>query len=189
MARINLLPWRAEQKKQRQQAFIIQIVMGLVVAGLTMLAMHMHMQGLIEHQQQRNTMLSKEIAQLDSKIKEINTIEDRKNQLLTKINVIQQLQESRPEVVHLFDEIASLTPEGVFLAKFQQKGKSLVFDGKTESNARVSAFMRAVEASEWLHSPSLNIIQSKDKTQVNHLSDFTLQAKLGRQKKANAEKP
>ncbi len=179
MAKINLLPWRAELKKQRQKEFLTQLVLAMLLAGVVIFAVHLHYDGAIEYQRARNENVKREIAEVDKKIKEINAIEDKKHRLLTKIDVIQKLQESRPEAVHLFDEIPKLTPEGVFLSSFKQSGRNLTFEGKTESNARVSAFMRAVESSDWLSAPSLNIIQSKDKTAVDELSDFTLQAKLG----------
>ncbi len=90
------------------------------------------------------------------------------------------LAESRPEIVHLFDEIPRTTPDGVYLTKFTQIGSDLLFEGKTQSNARVSAFMRGVEASEWLKLPRLDVIKSPGKTDVEQNSDFTLRAKLGK---------
>ncbi len=109
--------------------------------------------------------------------------------MLAKIDLIQKLQESRPEIVHLFDEIPKTTPDGVYLTKFTQTGSELIFEGKSQSNARISAFMRAIEASPWLQTPTLNVIQSPDKqspdkTDTEQLSDFTLHAKQGKQ---NAE--
>jgi type IV pilus assembly protein PilN len=130
--------------------------------------------------EKRNKRLQDEIALLDKKIAEIKTIEEKKNKLLAKINVIQKLQESRPEIVHLFDEIPKTAPEGIFLTKFVQQGINLTFEGKTESNARVSAFMRAIDASSWLKSPKINVIQSQEKTNSEQLSDFTLVAQQGK---------
>lgn len=180
MARINLLPWRAELKKQQQQQFLAAGGLSIVLMLVLMFAVHMHIEGLKEYQESRNQLLRNEIAQVDKKIAEIKTIEEKKNQLLTKIDVIQKLQESRPLIVRLFDEIARRTPDGVFLTSFVQSEATLTFNGKTESNARVSAFMRAIEASEWLNTPRLNIIQSQQKTKVDQLSDFILVAKLGK---------
>ncbi|MGZ8935510.1 MAG: PilN domain-containing protein, partial [Methylobacter sp.] len=98
-----------------------------------------------------------------------------------KIELIQKLQESRPEIVHLFDEVPKTTPDGVFLTKVTQTGKELVFIGKSQSNARVSAFMRAIEASPWLQKPTLDVIQTPDQANADRLSDFTLHAKQGKQ--------
>ena len=91
----------------------------------------------------------------------LRDIEEKKSKLLAKIDLIQKLQESRPEIVHLFDEIPKATPDGVFLTKFTQTGSELIFEGKSQSNARISAFMRAIEASPWLQTPTLTVIQSR----------------------------
>jgi type IV pilus assembly protein PilN len=132
------------------------------------------------YQEQRNKILQDEISLLDKKIVEIRAIEDKKRKLLAKIDLIQKLQGSRPEIVHLFDEIPKATPDGVFLTKITQTGSQITFEGKSQSNARVSAFMRAIESSKWLDGPILNIIKSPDKTDPDELSDFTLLAKQGK---------
>jgi len=134
-------------------------------------------------------MLQNEIALLEKKIVDIKDIEEKKRKLLAKIDLIQELQESRPEIVHLFDEIPKATPDGVFLTKFTQTGSELIFEGKSQSNARISALMRAIDGSPWLQTPTLNVIQSPnkqspDKTDTEQLSDFTLHASQGKQ---NAE--
>ncbi len=116
---------------------------------------HLYINGLKEYQEQRNQILQNEIALLDKKIIDIRSIEEKKSKLLAKIDLIQKLQESRPEIVHLFDEIPKTTPDGVFLTKFTQTGADLIFEGKSQSNARISAFMRAIEASPWLQTPTL----------------------------------
>ena len=125
-----------------------------------------------------------EIAFFDKKITAIKSIEEKKSKLLAKINLIQQLQESRPQIVHLFDEIPKATPDGAFLTKLTQKGDDIIFEGKSQSNSRVSAFMRAIEASHWLYKPTLNVIKVPDKDNPEELSDFTLSAKQGQRKPA-----
>ena len=179
MARINLLPWRNELKKQQQRDFLSAGGLAILLTLVILFAVHMHIEGLKEHQETRNQLLKNEIAIVDKKITEIKAIEEKKNKLLTKIDVIQQLQESRPLIVHLFDELTKTAPDGVFLTRFVQAETNLTFTGKAESNARVSAFMRAIDASPWLYNPGLNIIQSKDKSTVEQLSDFIMLAKLG----------
>lgn len=185
MAKINLLPWREELRKQKQKnllnAIALSVLAGIVILGLV----HTYIEGLKTYQEQRNQMLQNEIALLDKKIVEIKDIEEKKSKLLAKIDLIQNLQESRPEIVHLFEEIPKITPDGVFLTKFTQTGSELVFEGKSQSNARISAFMRAIEASPWLQTPTLNVIkspdkQSPDKTDTDQLSDFTLHARQGK---------
>ncbi|MBF6647159.1 PilN domain-containing protein [Methylobacter sp. BlB1] len=182
MTKINLLPWREELRKQKKQDFINVIVLSVLLTIAVLGLVHFYIEGLKEYQERRNKMLQDEIALLDKKIQEIKDIEEKKSKLLAKIDVIQRLQESRPEIVHLFDEIARTTPEGVFLTKFTQTASDLTFDGKSQSNARVSAFMRAIDISPWLQMPKLDVIQSKDKTNSEQLSDFTMHAKQGKQK-------
>lgn len=185
MVRINLLPWRDELRKKKQQDFVSGIGAGVLVTCFFLIIVYMHIEGLKEYQGRRNKMIQDEIAVLDKKIQEIKDIEEKKNKLLTKIEVIQKLQESRPEVVHLFDELAKTTPEGVYLTKFTQNGMTLTLEGKAESNARVSAFMRAIDNSPWLNSPVLGVIKGQGKNN-QEMNDFTLTAKQG---KKTADKP
>jgi type IV pilus assembly protein PilN len=180
MAKINLLPWREEQRKQKKQSFLTALGLSAIATLGILGLIHANINGQKEYQEHRNKMLQDEIALLDIKIVEIKSIEDKKRKLLAKIDLIQKLQESRPEIVHLFDEIPKSTPDGVFLTKITQTGADLVFDGKSQSNARVSAFMRAIETSPWLELPTLNVIQSPEKTDPDELSDFTLHAKQGK---------
>lgn len=180
MAKINLLPWREEQRKQKKQSFLTTLGLSAIATLGILGLVHANINGQKEYQEHRNKMLQDEIALLDLKIVEIKSIEDKKRKLLAKIDLIQKLQESRPEIVHLFDEIPKSTPDGVFLTKITQTGADLVFDGKSQSNARVSAFMRAIETSPWLELPTLNVIQSPEKTDPDELSDFTLHAKQGK---------
>ena len=189
MAKINLLPWREELRKQKQKDFVNKMVLSVLVGLIILGLVHTYIEGLKAYQEQRNQMLQNEIVLLNKKIVDINDIEEKKRKLLAKIDLIQKLQESRPEIVHLFDEIPKTTPDGVFLTKFTQTGSELIFEGKSQSNARISAFMRAIESSPWLQTPTLNVIQSPDKqspakTDTEQLSDFTLHAKQGKQ---NAE--
>jgi type IV pilus assembly protein PilN len=182
MAKINLLPWREALLKKKQRDFFSAIALSILVGFIILGLLHAYIEGLKAYQEQRNQMLLNEIAVLDKKIVDIKSIEEKKKKLLAKIELIQKLQESRPEIVHLFDEIPKTTPDGVFLTKFTQTGSELIFEGKSQSNARVSAFMRAIEASPWLQMPGLTVIrspdkQSPDKTDTEQLSDFTLHAK------------
>ncbi len=189
MPRINLLPWREELRKQRQQAFFVSIgVAVLVILGILFLV-HLQINAMIDYQQSRNELLQDQIAVLDKRIVEIKDIEKKKAQLLAKIELIQRLQESRPQIVHLFDEMARTTPEGVFLTGFKQTGNRLVIEGKAKSNARVSAYMRAIEASPWLKNPKLNIIRSdQPQDKLDKLSDFIMYAEQGKKEKPDQKK-
>jgi type IV pilus assembly protein PilN len=181
MAKINLLPWREELRKQKKQDFLNAIGLAILMTIAILGMVYMHIAGLEEYQEQRNKLLQDEIALVDKKIVEIKSIEEKKSKLLAKIELIQKLQESRPEIVHLFDEVPKITPDGVFLTKVTQTGTELVFTGKSQSNARVSAFMRAIEASPWLQKPTLDVIQAPTQANADQLSDFILHAKQGKQ--------
>ena len=190
MTKINLLPWREDRRKQKQKDFINAIELSALIGVLVVGLIHTSIQGLKAYQGQRNQLLQNEIILLDKKIIEIKDIETKKKQLQEKINLIQQLQESRPEAVHLFDEIPKITPDGIFITKFTQTGAELIFEGKSESNARISNFMRAIEASLWLQKPTLSVIKLPDKASINKtdtdpLSDFNLHALQGKQKNVN----
>ena len=191
MAKINLLPWREELFKRKQKDFLNAIVLSVLVGIIIIGLLHAYIAGLEAYQEQRNQILLNEIAELNKKIIAINSIEEKKKKLLAKIDLIQKLQESRPQIVHLFDEIPKVTPDGVFLTKFTQTGTELIFEGKSQSNARVSAFMRAIDASPWLQTPKLTVIQSNlqpsNKTATEQLSDFTLRAEQEKQNVNNGD--
>jgi type IV pilus assembly protein PilN len=188
MAKINLLPWREELRQQKKKDFLSLMGLAALLTVIAIGLVHLFIVGMKDHQTERNKLLEGEIAILNTKIIEVKNIGERKSKLLAKIDLVQKLQESRPEIVHLFDEIPRTTPDGVFLTKFTQLGPELTFDGKTQSNARVSAFMRSVDASSWLNAPKLGVIISPDKTNVEQNSDFTLRATLGKKKTEAEEK-
>ncbi len=123
MARINLLPWREELRKQKQQEFGITAISSVVIAGLIVLLAHFHVDSLIDDQNQRNVYLESEISILNKRIGRIRELEAMKDNLLARMNVIQELQGSRPESVHLMDELVRTLPEGVHLNTFQQKSQ------------------------------------------------------------------
>lgn len=188
MAKINLLPWREDLRKQMQQDFIVAIGAGVLVSCCLFFLGYLHIEGMKEYQQRRNQMLEDEIRVVDKKIKEIKDIEAKKRQLLTKIDVIQKLQESRPQIVHLFEELAKSTPEGIFLSNFKQKGSALSFSGKAQSNARVSAYMRGVDASPWLKSPVLKVITGNAKNaKADGQNTFSMVAQQGVSKPKDQE--
>ncbi len=179
MAKINLLPWRDELRQQKKNNFFKIILLGILITGLCMGLVHLFIDSKVQQQEARNKRLQNEIALLNQKIVAIKSIEEKRAKLLAKIDVISNLQKSRPEIVHLFDEIPRLVPEGVHLTKFTQLGKELTFEGKSESNARVSAFMNAIEASAWLHQPKLDFIKAPERDKASITSDFLLRARLG----------
>jgi type IV pilus assembly protein PilN len=173
MARINLLPWREAERKRRQRDFAATMGAALAAAALVALGVHLQMEAMIAGQQARNQYLQSQITALDVQIKKIQDLEATKANLIARMNVIQSLQKSRPEVVHLFDELVVTVPEGIYLTKVEQTGKSVIVEGQAQSNARVSSFMRNIEASEWVGDPTLQLIENKDQTGTG-LSRFRL---------------
>ncbi len=188
MARINLLPWREAARQRRRVEFAIAGGIALGVALIAAVMVHLYFEGSIGYQESRNQLLKNEIAQLKRKIKEIDKLEKTKADLLARMNVIQNLQESRPEIVHLFEELVVTIPEGVYLNKLSQRGRSIVVEGRAQSNARVSALMRNIEASRWIGSPNLLLIENKDKTGTG-LSHFRLSFRQIRPKTPAEEQP
>lgn len=160
MHRINLLPWRAELRKERQKNFAISAVVAIVIGGLIMWSVNTYLQGRIDHQNSRNQRLQQEIATLDEQIKEIRNLRLRKDRLLLRMAAIDELQRARPEVAFLFDEIVKVMPEGVYLTEFTQSGRSLLFKGVAESSTRVSALMRNIANSPSMADPRLQVVQS-----------------------------
>ena len=146
---------------------------GLAVTLIVAFALRLQISGLISSQEERNRFLQNEISQLDKKIAEIRSLEKTKANLLSRMNVIQQLQESRPEIVHLFDELVASIPEGVYVTRVSQSGNRVEVEGRAQSNARVSAFMRSIQASPWIGDPQLLVIENKDQTGTG-LSHFRL---------------
>lgn len=186
MARINLLPWREELRKQQKKNFLAALGLAVGFTVVILFLVRSHLNGKIEYQNQRNQYLNEQIAIVDKKIKEIKDLEAQKNKLIAKMEVIQQLQVSRPEIVHLFDQIAKTLPEGIYITQFVQSGTHLTLDGIAQSNARVSAYMRNLEASPWMKAPRLNIIESKNATKERR-SYFTLQAQQASPKSNDQE--
>jgi len=173
MTRINLLPWRERQRKESQRQFVSIAASAVVMMGAIILYVHMHMSSLIDAQDIRNEFLNKEIVLVEEKIKKIKSLEDEKQNLLTRMGVIQQLQTRRPEIVHLFDEFVRNVPEGVYLTSIAQTGVKVEIKGVAQSNATVSTFMRNLDESEWLADPKLEVIEASFKDRIR-TSTFTL---------------
>ena len=176
MTRINLLPWREERRQDQKKQFgilaVMMILLGAAVVGL----IHIQMVSKIDYQLSRNKFMTSEIAKVDDQIKEIRELKKVRRSLLERMEVIQALQTSRPEIVHLFTEIVSTVPNGVYLRNLTQKDDNLEMTGEAESHARVSTYMRNLSDSEWLKDPSLTVIEVQDK-KVNRISTFTLRVK------------
>ena len=182
MARINLLPWR-EKERQRQKRLVTAAALSAVVMTFAgALVSYFLIEDWIVAQDGRNALLTSEIASMDRKIKEIKEIEKKKLELLARMEIIQELQRLRPEIVHLFDEIVAVVPNGVFLTGLKQTGMTVVLEGRAQSYGRISDLMRNINASIWIANPNLKIIKEQDKTDTG-LSHFELQLQQQRPEK------
>jgi len=173
---INLLPWREELRQEQKKQFATMAVMTCVLAVAIVGLIHVQMQSKIDYQLSRNSFITNEIKKLDEEIKEIRELKKVRRSLIERMEVIQDLQVSRPSIVHLFSEIVSSVPNGVYLESLTQTGNNLLINGEAESNARVSTYMRNLSASDWLKDPNLTVIEIEDIT-VNRISTFTLTVK------------
>jgi len=160
MPSINLLPWRQALRQRRRKEFLVglgvAVMLAIVVTGLA----HFTVSSMIDAQKRRNELLTAEIAELDKAIEQILALEEQKARMIARMEVIDTLQSSRPEVVKLFDQMVSTLPEGVYLTSVRQSGRKLEFNGVAQSSTRVSAFMRNIDASEALSAPELKVIQT-----------------------------
>lgn len=191
MARINLLPWRTERRKQREREFYMMLAASAVAAFLAVAAAYGWMDARIDTQNQRNAYLTNEIKALDKQIEEINELDKTKSQLLTRKQIIEQLQSNRSQMVHLFDEMVKTIPDGVRLTTMKQAGDVLTLEGVAESNARVASYMRNIDNSPWMGRTDLRKIENKAGTKdVDKKTPyvFSLDVKLRKPEDAQSEK-
>jgi type IV pilus assembly protein PilN len=159
MAHINLLPWREERRQERQKQFFISLGIGFVFSCAILYSAIAYSDKLISIQNDRNSFLNNEIRLLDIKIKEISKLEQEKEKLLARMQVIQDLQESRPKVVKVFDSIVKTVPDGIHLDLVERLGDTLKISGKAQSNARVSVYMRNLDEDTEFNESRLEVIQ------------------------------
>ena len=187
MARINLLPWRAERRAQRQREFYVMLGAAAIAGLLLSFLLWFHYDRQVSGQTERNDFLKDEIAKVQAQNKEIEKLDEQKRRLLARKDVIEKLQANRSQMVHLFDSLVRTIPDGVMLANIKQEGEVLTLQGRAQSNARVSAYMRNLETSGWMTKPELSIIEAKPE-EVKTLTNtgagsalpyvFTLQVRL-----------
>ena len=175
MTKINLLDWRNARRQQRKQQFMLLLGLTFLASAAVVLITYLGMDAAISHQQERNKILQTEIAALDKQIKEIQELQRVKANLLARMRVIEQLQQSRSATVHFFDEIINTLPDGVYLTGIKQSGADVTLDGIAESNGRISAYMKNLDASPWFKDPKLVVIRTSDK---NHLRNSEFQLKV-----------
>lgn len=180
MIRINLLPHRAEKRKAQQVQFIafsvISVILGAVIVGFV----HVAIIAQVDYQERRNAYLTKEIAVLDKQIDEIKKLREQTKSLLARKTVVENLQSTRSDVVHLLDQMLRILPDGVYLKSLKQTGKKIDLIGYAQSNARVSTLMRSIEDSPWLGKPTLIEIHATG-VGGTRLSEFSLNFVLSKQ--------
>lgn len=162
MARINLLPWRAERRKQRQKEFMTTLAFSALAAALLGFLIVNYYSRQIGGQQERNQFLQQKIEDVQKQLTEIKSLEEKKAQLLKRKEIIEKLQSDRSQMVHLFDSLVRTIPDGVVLTSIKQEGEKLTLEGRSQSNARVSAYLRNLESSGWMTKPELSIIEAKE---------------------------
>lgn len=172
MPRINLLPWRAEERKKRKLEFLVALGGATLAAGVLAFATYLVLGSAIDAQESRNERLKAEITELDKQIQEINDLEQQKQKFIARMEIIEKLQRSRPEVVRLFDELVRTLPDGTYLTAVTQKERRLKLEGVAQSSTRVSAFMRNIDGSQWLRNPELEVVETKKDQALG--SSFTL---------------
>lgn len=176
MPSINLLPWRQALRQRRKKEFAIGIAAAVALAALVTLLAHLTVSSMIDTQHRRNDLLKAEISELDKAIEQIVALEEQKAAMIARMEVIERLQSSRPEVVKLFDQVVATLPEGVYLTSMKQSGRKIEFNGVAQSSTRVSAFMRNIDASETISAPELKVIQTGKDSGPG--SQFTLFAQM-----------
>ncbi len=174
MPRINLIPWREAERKRKRHEFGVGALGAVVAAGAIAFLVNLQMSAAVDNQNERNQYLNDEIAQLDKQITEILALEQQKQRLRARIQVIEQLERSRPEIVHVFDQLVRTIPDGVSLTSLKQTDRKLQFKGLAQSSTRVASYMRNIDASEWLTDPALDILETKGANDGS--SEFTLNA-------------
>ena len=173
MPRINLLPWREQERKVRRREFMVAAGAAVLAAGVFVVAGKLVYASWTEAQIEKNNLLKKEIVKLDAQIADIQDLENRKRRLVDRMEIIERLQRKRPEIVHLFDELVRMVPEGVYLTTLKENGNKLEIHGVAQSSTRVSTFMRNIDASVWMDNPQLQVVEAAGNSPTGG-SSFTL---------------
>lgn len=168
MPRINLLPWRDQQRRERKLALYVWLLFALIGAALITGAGYLWMGSMIESQRSRNDHLKAEIRVLDRQNEEINDLETQKQRFISRMQVIDKLQRSRSEIVHVFDEVTRIIPDGTYLTSVTQTNRKLKLEGVAQSSTRVSTFMRAIAASQWLRNPELEVVEARKESTLGN---------------------
>src|SRR5271155_1720932 len=177
MPRINLLPWREQERKVRRREFGVALGAAAIAGIIFVLGGKVLYSSWIDSQNAKNGLLKKEIVKLDAQIADIQDLETRKQRLVARMEIIEKLQRKRPEIVHLFDELVKTVPEGIYLTQLKETGKKLEIKGVAQSSTRVSTFMRNIDASSWMDNPQLQVVESSKDSPTGG-SSFTLTSEV-----------
>jgi len=177
MAKINLLDWRGELRTKKRNEFYQLLGFTALLGLICVSAAFMVGKTRISNQQNRITYLNDEISAVEKRLEEIKDLEKKRQALLDRMEVIDELQASRPNIVHLFDEIVKVTPEGTYLTNVTENNRVLSISGKAESSARISNLMRDLNTSEWTKNSLLKVIQAEANT-GGTIYSFSVQAAL-----------
>jgi type IV pilus assembly protein PilN len=173
MPRINLLPWREQERKIRRREFTVAACGAIVAAAVFVGGGKLVYSSWTDSQTEKNNLLKKEIVKLDAQIADIQDLETRKQRLVARMEIIEKLQRKRPEIVHLFDEIVKTVPDGIYLTAIKQSGNRLEIHGIAQSSTRGSTFMRNIDSSVWMDNPVLQVVESAKDSPTGG-SNFTL---------------
>jgi type IV pilus assembly protein PilN len=176
MPRINLLPWREQERKVRRREFMVAAGGAIFAAVIFVLGGKLLYSSWTDSQRAKNNLLTKEIVKLDAQIADIQDLETRKQRLVARMEIIERLQRKRPEIVHLFDEVVTTVPDGIYLTEIKQSGKKLEIHGVAQSSTRVSTYMRNIDSSAWMDNPQLQVVESANSPTGG--SNFTLSAEV-----------
>src|ERR1700722_10514222 len=173
MPRINLLPWREQERKVGRREFLGAAGAAVFASVILVIVGKLVYSSWTDPQTEKNNLLKKEIVKLDSQIADIQDLETRKQRLVARMEIIEKLQRKRPEIVHLFDEIVKTVPDGIYLTAIKQSGNKLEIHGIAQSSTRVSTFMRNIDSSVWMDNPVLQVVESAKDSPTGG-SNFTL---------------
>ena len=173
MPRINLLPWRDQERKVRRREFGVAAGAAVFAAVIFALGGKLVYSSWTDLQIEKNNLLKKEIVKLDAQIADIQDLENRKQRLVARMEIIEKLQRKRPEIVHQFDELVRTVPDGIYLTAIKQTGNKLEIKGVAQSSTRVSTFMRNIDASVWMDNPVLQVVEAAKDSPTGG-SSFTL---------------
>ncbi|KEF29743.1 Type IV pilus biogenesis protein PilN [Marinobacter nitratireducens] len=176
MANINLRPWREELRAEKQKQFVVMILGAAIVAAGLVFLWKTDMDSRIAYQESRNAYIETATKKLDQQIREIQALKKKRDELLARMEVIQDLQGKRPVIVRVFDELVRTLPDGLFYTDLKRQGDTVSIVGMAESNSRISGLMRQFEESDWFADPNLSNVSAADKQRAGY-SQFNMSVK------------